>query len=325
MKLFRALVVAASVMLSATPLMAKEFRYLAGWDKTYQFHAYITNPFIEGIEKASGGRIKFSFHGPEAVPPFEQLEPVAKGVFHFLFTHGAYHHGTTPIMTVAEVLEGTPETIHSSGLFDYLDKHYQKLGLKLISIPVTPYGAYHYILKAPMSANGDWAGRKIRGAATHKPVIEMLGGVMVILPPAEIYTALEKGLVDGAVWPAVGVLDYRWYEVAKYLLRPAMGANYEPIFMNLDAWNALSPDDRKIIMTVAREVEESWYKISPVVFKREEDALLAKGVQITEMGPSQKAKLRQTWMNGLWAVGMQANRASTQAVRDFAESKGLIK
>jgi TRAP-type C4-dicarboxylate transport system substrate-binding protein len=278
---------------------------------------------MEGVKKVTEGRVTMSFNGPEAVPPFEQLEPVGAGVFHFLFTHGAYHLGTTPVATVADAIVATPDEVHSSGLFDYFDKHYQQFGLKLVVLPVTPVGAYHIYTREPVSANGDLAGRKLRGSPTYTPIFDLLGGVLVVLPASEVYTALDSGLIDGGAWPAVGVLDYKWYEVADYLLRPAFGVNYEPIFMNLDAWNNLSPEDQKAILDFGKELEKSWYDVAPKIWQREEQALIEKGMKITEMGDEQKAKLAKAWSDGLWVLGAGQNAAVTEDFRAFAESKGL--
>lgn len=323
MKFIRSLVAIAALTLAALPASAQQFRLLSSWDQNYAYNPYLLEPFVKGVEEASNGRMKISVSGPETVAPFEQLEPVGSGVFDFLFTAGAYHFGTTPIMTVAEALEGDLETIRASGIFDVFDKHYQKYGLKLIMLPITPEGAYHIITREPVSADGDLQGRKIRGSMTYAGVVKMLGGALTVLPASQIYTGLEKGVVDGASWPIIGALEYRWYEVAKYLLRPGFGVNYEPFFMNLNAWNKLSAEDQALLMDVARKVEDSWFRDAAKVWKAEEEALLAKGMQITEMGEKQKSQLREAWSEGLWGEALKREPKATQELRDFARSKGL--
>src|SRR5690606_4659237 len=124
---------AAALASPGASAVAQEFRLLSGWVQNFAYNPYLLDPFVEGIEKASDGKMKISVYGPETVPPFEQLEPVGSGAFDFLFTAGAYHFGTPPIMTVAEAITTTPEELHSSGLFDEFDRHYQKFGLKLIA------------------------------------------------------------------------------------------------------------------------------------------------------------------------------------------------
>jgi TRAP-type C4-dicarboxylate transport system substrate-binding protein len=226
-------------------------------------------------------------------------------------------------MTAADALVGDLTKVRASGVFDVLDKHYQQFGLKLVMLPITPEGAYHIILRNPVSQTGGLEGRKIRGSLTYKGIIEMLGGVLTVLAPSEIYTGLEKGVIDGAAWPIIGALDYKWYEVAPHLLRPGFGVNYEPIFMNLNAWKALSPADQKIMMDLSRKIEDSWYTDSVKVWKAEEEKLLQRGMKITEMGSAQKAKLRKTWADSLWAMSAEKNPGATKELLDFAKKTGL--
>lgn len=325
MRLFKSVAIAAALAFSSVAAVAQDFRLLSSWDQNYAYNPHLLTPFIEGVKKASNGRIKISVSGPETVAPFEQLEPVGSGVFDLLFTHGAYHFGTSPLMTVADALEGDLTKVRQSGVFDVLDKHYQQFGLKLVVLPITPEGAYHIFLRDPVSADGDLKGRKIRGSLSYKGVVEMLGGVLTVLPASEIYTGLEKGLIDGASWPIIGVLDYKWNEVAKYLLRPGFGVNYEPIFMNLDKWNKLSAEDKKLFLDVGKQVEDHWFKVATSVWQEEEKKLIGLGMKVSEMGAAQKAKLRQAWSDGLWALSAGKNAAATKELREFAVSKGLAK
>lgn len=323
MKLVKPVVVAAALSMSATPVLAQELRLLSSWDENYAYNPFILEPFYQGVEEATDGRITFSRFGPETVPPFEQVEPVGSGVFDLLFTHGAYHFGTTPLMMAADALVGDVQTLRDSGLIDVFDRHYQQFNLKLIMLPITPEGAYHIILRDPVSETGGLEGRRVRGTLSYSGVIEMLGGVLTVLSPAEIYTALERGVVDGAAWPIIGALDYSWYEVAPKLLRPGFGVNYQPVFMNLDRWNALSEEDQGIIRDVARQVEDSWYTDALQVWEAEEAELLARGAQITEMGEAQQAELRDAWSRALWEMSEDEDAEATRELREAAREAGM--
>ena len=322
-KLCSMLALAASVL--AAPAFGQEFRLLSSWDKNYAYNPHMLDPFIKGVEEGSKGRIKFVVNGPETVPPFEQMEPVSSGVFQFLFTHGSYHFGTTPAMTIVEALNGDLAAVRSSGLYDMLDKHYQKYQLKLVMLPVSPPGAYNIILRNPLGPQGDLTGRKIRGISTYGGVIKMLNGAMTVLPVGDVYTGMEKGLIDGTAWPIIGALDYRWNEVAKSILRPGFGINYEPLFMNLAAWNQLSKQDQQLMSSVARRVEDGWTKNAADVWKKEEAALRAKGMSVTEMGAAQKQKLQAAWSDGLLEVGASKDPKFTADLRKFGTEKGLLK
>lgn len=237
-----------------------EFRALSSWDQSYPVRPKLLEVFFKNVEAASKGDMKFVISGPETVPPFEQLQPVSSGVFQVLFTHGAYHIGQTPYLTSAEALGGDLKKWREAGVREMIDKHYQKFGLKLVALGQTPErSALQIILRQPIGPSGDLHGRKLRGTQTFTGVFTYLGASPVVLPASEIYSALEKGVVDGAGWPVLGVLDYRWYEVAKYIIRPTFGMLTYPIFFNLNAWNRLTEQQKKILLDEGRKVEDAFF------------------------------------------------------------------
>ena len=325
MKIFKTVALAISLTLASTHLMAQEFRMLSSWDKNYPLNPVLLDPFMKAVETASKGRMKFTVSGPETVSPFEQLQPVGSGAFQFLFTNGAYHFGTTPILAVAEGLHGDLAAFRASGIFDVIDKHYQRFGLKLVSMPISTEGAYNIILRQPVGPSGDLSGRKIRATPTYLPVIKMLGGVGTVLATSDIYMGLEKGIVDGAASPSLSVLSYRWNEVSKYALRPGFGTVSYPILMNLNAWNKLTDADHKILLQEARRVEELWYGAWARLMRDEEKGMIAKGMTMTQMGDAQRAKLRSTWQDGLFELGATKNPKDVEEFRQFARSKGIAR
>ncbi len=325
MKIFRNVTLAISLAAASMYAVAQEFRMLSSWDNSYPLIAEILHPFMKGVETASKGRITFKLSGPETVPPFEQLQPVGSGAFQFLYTSGAYHFGTTPVLFVTEAFRSDLAAIRASGILDVIDKHYQKFGLKLVMFPMTPEGGYHMILRHPVGPSGDLQGRKIRVTPTYLPVLKMLGGVGVVLPPGEVYTALEKGVVEGAAWPVLGILSMKWNEVAKYLMRPTFGVNVNPVFMNLNAWNKLPVADRNLLLAEARKIEDQFSKGVTRLWQEEEKAMLAAGMITTQLGDTQKAKLRAAWEDGLWDLAATKSPKDIEELRQFARSKGLAR
>jgi TRAP-type mannitol/chloroaromatic compound transport system substrate-binding protein len=317
---------AAVWSLAAGPASAVEFRALSSWDQSYVPRAALFEQFLKNVETASKGDMKFNLSGPETVPPFEQLQPTGSNVFQFLFSHGAYHFGTTPYLIAVEGLSGDLAKWRQAGIKDQVDKHYQRFGLKLIMLPQVPEGsAYNIILRAPIGPSGDLQGRKIRATQSYAGILSMLGASPVNLPPAEIYTSLEKGVVDGAGWPVIGPLGYRWYEVAKYIMRPSFGVVIHSVFMNLNAWNGLSDAQRKLLDAEAIKMEDAWYVEWGKIAGAEQEALVGKGAQLTEIGPAQKAKLADAWTTGVLDFTMPRNPKDIGELREFAKSKGLLR
>jgi TRAP-type C4-dicarboxylate transport system substrate-binding protein len=312
----------ATVALFVAPAVAAEYRMLTSWDKSNPAIPVLAEPFAKNVEKASNGSIKLVLNGPETVPPFEQLQPVVAGAFQLLFTHGIYHYGTTGIAVGLDALTGTIEERRASGIFEALDKYYQKLGLKLIAAPISARDGYGLVLKAPVGADGDLRARKIRGTPSYHAVIRSLGGAPVVLPGGEVYSALEKGVVDGAAWPVVGLIGMRWYEVAKYLVQPTYGVNHYLFLANLGTWNRLSEPDKKTLLDEGRRLEEVWYKEYGNMAAAEIRELLAKGMTVTKLGTSQE-KLNEVWAEGQWALAEKKSPTEAKELRALAKSKGL--
>ena len=317
-----ALVVASSLAL-ASGARAADIRLLSSWDKTNPAVATLAESFTKGVEAATRGNSKFIVSGPETVPPFEQLQPVASGVFQMPFTHGIYHYGTTGLAVPLDATRGDIEARRKSGLHETLDKHYNKLGLKVVAVAISATKGYHMVLRAPVGPSGDLQGRKIRGTPSYHNVINMLGASPVVLPGGEVYAALEKGVVDGAAWPASGVLGMRWYEVAKHMLRPSFGLSHYLFLMNLSAWNWLTDAEKNIMLAEGRKVEETWFKEYDRMVQEEEAELIKRGMQITEMGPAQRDKVQAAWAASQWELAEKKNGQEAKDLRAALKSKGL--
>jgi TRAP-type C4-dicarboxylate transport system substrate-binding protein len=311
-----------ALAVSTAPAMAAEYRMLTSWDKSNPAVPLLAEGFARNVEAASKGNIKFVLSGPETVPPFEQLQPVAAGAFQMLFTHGIYHYGQTGLSTGLDAVRGTFEERRGSGLFEALDRHYQKIGIKVVAVALSAKTGYAFALKTPVTADGDLKGKKVRGTPAYHPLIRMLGGAPVVLPIPEVYTALEKGVIDGAASPVVGLLGVRWHEVAKYLAQPSFGFTHQLLLMNLAAWNRLSDADKKLLLDEGRKIEEVWYREYDRMADAEIKELIAKGVTVSQLGPS-KAKLDEVWSEGLWELAEKKSPAETKELRQIAKAKGL--
>jgi TRAP-type C4-dicarboxylate transport system substrate-binding protein len=321
--LWVALALALALAWPASAVTAAEYRWLNSWNANFPPVNVFAKTYQKAVETATKGRITFNVSGPETVPTFEQFQPLTSGAFQFLYTHGAFHFGISPLLAAVEALGGTPEQRRKSRVFDAVDKHYQKLGAKLVAIAMTPDEGYQIVLRKPVTASGDLQGYKIRGNPTYLPLLQMLGASMVTLPPNEVYSALDKGVVDGFAWLSYGVVESRLHEPSKYLLRPGFGYNAQVVLANLNTWNRLSEEDRKILIEEGEKAAAHWLKESTRLIAEEEKNLQAKGLQVTLMGDAQKAKLKRAWSDGLWEIAAKTHKKEVDELRAIARSEGL--
>ena len=311
----------SAIMATASPAVAEQFRVLSSWDTTYAAVPKVLDPFLERLSQASNGEITTTRSGPETIPPFEQFDPVSRGLFDMLFTNGAYHANQTPVGMTLDAVSATPEKVHSSGIWDAVDAHYRELGLKLIAV-LYDLNGYNIILRQPLESDA-LAGLRIRGTPIYHPLITSLGGSPVVLPGGEIYAALERGVIEGAAWPTVGAAGFRWFEVADYLMRPTFGQVGHPVLMNLDRWNGLDDKTKELITRVAREFEDEATGLFEKVVAAEEQALTKEGMTITELDADDSEGIDQTWYEGVMDLAAELSAEPVAEIRRIAEEAGL--
>lgn len=314
--------VLASVFLTGGAASATNLSLLSSWDNNYNAVPVFVDGYIEKVKEKSNGEIELSVRGPETVPPFEQLQPVSSGLFDLLFTHGAYHLGETGMAFGLDATKDDPVLRRSSGIYELIDKHYAQHNLKLLGVFSSASG-YHVLLRDPIGEDGALKGRKIRASSTYHDMIESLDGAVVTLPASEIYSSLERNVVDGAAWPVFGALESGWNEVANYMTRPTFGVTNQSLFINLDKWESLSPEEQEILQSAAIELEVEGRQVFAELWSQEDAAMQEGGLAITEFGPEVAPKVNSLFEQGVWKQVRNRSGKDGEAFYELAKEKGL--
>ncbi|WP_416898661.1 MAG: TRAP transporter substrate-binding protein DctP [Minwuia sp.] len=303
---------------------AAELKILSSFNSTQKPTFAVLERYIENVGKIGGDTVTFVVSGPEVVPIFEQLQPVSSGVFDALYTHPVFHAGEGGLALTVDAIAVDPIARRASGVWDYVDNFYQqKHGLKMVAMmSVSMYG-YHLFTKEPLSDAGDLAGRKVRGTPTYHGVIRALGAEPVVLPGSEIYSALQKGIVDGAGWPAAGMVSMKHYEVANYRLRPTFGAATQPVFINLDSWNGLTNAEKSVLLEAGKltELEMPW--IGNQIQAEEDTRLDELGVEVQQLPADVAAKVQTAFIESIWELGTGCCGEAAAELRGIALKAGL--
>ena len=316
------LAVAISLTLSFSAF-AQNLRMLVSWP--------IGNPattmaqqFQRIVQEVGKGKVTIQLIGPEVVPPFQQLQPVAAGAFDMLYTAGAYHGGNKGLALVMDVVAPDPAKRRESGVMAFLDDYYQKQhGIKVLAVGILGRGGYQCVLKAPLTPQGDWKGRKIRGVSNFHGVILALGGTPTVLPVAETYSVLERGVVDGSCMPVGTVLSFKVYEVAKYRVEPTFGTVNMIYGINLNKWNSLPKESQAILIEAGKRTELANLTFGDGVVKDERDELAKHGVQVQHVPAPQAEKMLKAFDENNWDLGIKCCGAASQQFREIAKKAGL--
>jgi TRAP-type C4-dicarboxylate transport system substrate-binding protein len=303
---------------------ADDIRVLSSFD-TSQLPTYtVLQQYVDNVTRISDGAVTFTIFGPEAVPIFEQLAPVSTGVFDALYTHPVFHAGDGGLALAVDAIDVDPIARRESGVWDRVDQFYQdNHNLKMVAMMSVSMEGYHLFTTEPLSQEGDLAGRKVRGTPTYFGVIEALGAEPVVLPGSEIYSALQTGIVEGAGWPAAGMVSMKHYEVAEYRLRPTFGAATQPVFVNLDVWNGLAPETQTALLEAGELTELQMPWIGNAI-QAEEDARLDElGVEIETLSPEMAAKVQSAFVSSIWDLAAECCGEAAAELRAVARDAGL--
>jgi TRAP-type C4-dicarboxylate transport system substrate-binding protein len=171
--------------------------------------------------------------------------------------------------------------------------------------------------------SGDWAGRKMRGIVSYHGVIKALGGVPVVIPVPEVYSALEKGVVDGACLPAAGMLVAKHYEVAKYRVEPTFGATTTVILFNTAKWAKLSADEKQAFTAAGAKTETDVPPISDRIVADEWSELAKLGVKVETLSPEKAALVRKAWNDSQWELAKQCCGEAADELKAIATKAGI--
>jgi len=297
------------VLVFSTSALSAQFKMLSAWAPNYIFTVGAVTNFEKNLKEISDGKMNISLFGPDVVPTFEQFQPVQSGIFDMGYTYSA---------------PADPAKRRETGLYDFVDKEYNKVGVKLISF--TPLTPYHFVTRAPLSGSKpSMNGLKLRSIPSLQNLILNLGGSPVTMAGGDIYTSLQRGVIDGAPWTQVGGKDFKLNEVANYMVTPEFGYVSTMIIMNLNKYNSLTPEQKQWIDEAGKKTEVDCLNFFKDLIAEETAYLKEAGMKVTKMHPEDAANIEKYWNDGLWEIAMEKTGEAGKNFRKLALEKGMTK
>lgn len=301
-----ALFAAAAVLVPQTA-SAQEvaLKAVTAWGKNFTFvDMYLE--WIKRVNEKGKGKIKIDYiGGPEVYPSFEQLEPLKRGVFATMVTSTAYIAGALPESNATWFGFGaTPAELRASGLVAAIDKiTREKAGVMMLGMPLQMKFNI-YTKKEIKGAN--LTGVKMRSTPIYDPVLKGLGASTLTVPPTELLTALESGIVDGFAWPGVAVTGPGYARAIKFKITPSWWVGTDIALMNAKAFDALAPDLQKLLVDTMIEIEKDVPAYFGAKEKAEDEAMAKMGIQNIAMSEADMAKIKKLhWEGGVEAFLMK--------------------
>ena len=273
-------------------------------------NSYYVTRLQEWIGKVNGegkGVLQINFiGGPKAIPTFEVGNAVKTGVVDLGLATGAFY---TNVMPESDFLKLTQIPIaeqRKNGAFAAINELWNKKANMAYLGRLVENQPFHIYLTRKID-KPDLTGLKIRITPVYRDFFQALGANVVTTPPGEVYTALERGVVDGYGWPIGGIFDLNWQEKTKYRVDPGFYDAEVSIVMNLDKFKALTPSQRayleKQILALESQNPTVWKNYSAEETVRQEKA----GIQVIRFDAAGTKKYLDTAYDAGWATAVKAN------------------
>jgi TRAP-type C4-dicarboxylate transport system substrate-binding protein len=255
--------------------------------------------FVEKVNKDGKGLVQINYiGGPRAMPPFEVGNAVRTRVVDMANVTGAFYTNLLPESDALKLLSKSMSEQRKNGTWELINQlHNQKLNAYYLARQFHNVPFHIYLNKKPEKL--DFAGLKIRVTPVYKDIVEALGGTAITTAPGEVYTALERGVVDGYGWPVTGIFDLGWEKVTKYRLEPAFYSVEVNVLVNLDTWKALT-DAQKKVLTDAAAWLEGLDAENVAVVASERDRQTKAGIQPIDFGPEESKKFTEKANDVAW-------------------------
>ncbi|MBW2021672.1 MAG: TRAP transporter substrate-binding protein DctP [Deltaproteobacteria bacterium] len=279
---------------------------VSAWPKTvYEVKNFIK--FLEIVEKNVAGRAPAQLEvkylgGPEVIPNRDQVEALRRGLVGMVFTTSGYYVSAVPVVDGLNLSELNPWEEREKGVNSFLNNiHNEKvkaeyLGRLGVGLP------FMLFLNKPISKVSDLKGMKIRCSPTHTAFLKKIGAQPVVIPPPDVYTALERGVVDGFIWVAGLIRDWGWDKVVKYRVEPGFYAATNVVLINKKVWDDLPGNLKKILLDSEVEAEKAAAKRAEKHLAHENALMEKAGMKVIKLSPVEAKKLKKAAYDALWEV-----------------------
>ena len=260
--------------------------------------------FLDTIKKRSQGRLIIDWRGgPEIIKDVDQPEALKKGAIDMIiWTSFGYLKSHVSCAEAEGLSELSAWKERESGAFNLWSEILKKnLNAKYLGKPwsLSPFAIYS---KKPIHKIEDFKGLKIRVMPLYISFIKALGAAPVTLPMTELYTALERGVVDGFMFIDYGITSFGLHEVVKYKIYPPVFQQETATLINMDVWNKIPKDLQELVTDAFIDFEYISTAFLLELKNNEWQVCEKAGMSIINLPSEEAKKFRKIAYDATWEV-----------------------
>lgn len=300
------------------PEETQRLRVVSFLDTDHQFTREIVPLWIEHVERESDGSIEVEWTGgPDAVPVEDQFDAVRDGLVEVGFNVPVFYPNQAPAAQTMQLSPFPPAEERENGYFEYLDRVHREGGAAYLGRWLSTSPFYLWV-NEPLDALEGMRGRRLRSVPTYHHILEALGATPVNILPGEVFTALERGVVQGYGFPLLGPREQGWTEVTRHLINEPFYNQNGAIIINPGVYDGLSDGQREALVraTVAFEEEMGAYFRD---LNREEWEQLQEVIEPIELSDEDSDRFVNLWYDETWTLMEDSISAD-----ELEEARGLL-
>ncbi|WP_320171097.1 TRAP transporter substrate-binding protein [Maridesulfovibrio sp.] len=210
------------------------------------------------VEKRTNGKVLVqTYPGSTLLGAKNTMRGVMQGQADIGCISLAYHPGVFPLCSVFELPLGfTSSTSASLALWDLYEKYKPSEFKRFKVLTMFTSAPSNLMTKDPVRTLEDLKGLELRASGILSKILESLGATPVSMPMSATPEALQKGVVKGLFSSFDVLKDLNFAEICRYETVTNTAVYPFAVIMNLNAWNALPDDVKKVFNDLGREQAE---------------------------------------------------------------------
>lgn len=257
--------------------------------------------FLARVNEQGRGRVRINFiGGPRAMPPFEVGNALRNGVVDMINSTAAFYEPLLPEGAALKLATNDWPTVRRNGGWALINRLHNE---KVNAYHLARHGdamPFHLYLTREI-AGPDLRGLTIRTSPVYRAFFTALGANLVNTAPGEVFTALERNVVQGYGWPAQGIFDLGWHERTRFRVDPPFYRVEVNILVNLPRWNGLRPEQKQVLTEAAEWVEAGEAERARQAIEADYARMAQAGIRVIEF----TGEARDRWLRAAQDAGWE--------------------
>ncbi|MEI2415981.1 TRAP transporter substrate-binding protein DctP [Orrella sp. JC864] len=296
----------------AAPAVWSARAYAASKPVSIKFDSYISETagpsrldewFLQQLEQRSNGQVKVRRYWSQSLNKVgEHLSAVRDGTSEMSLISPGYYQAQLPVtrglewyfrMQRADALQLVCRDVYEQ--FEPLRTEWEQRYRSKVMYWTNWYYA-PLVTREPIRSVEDIRGKRIRGYGVANDVIQRLGGTAVPMAAPEVYTALERGVLDGVYgFDFITAVAYKLHEIAPHFTDIGDGPHGpSATIINQRTWQSFPDPVKAICDDIVAEIYAGKYnEIFDAAARQYVKTALAEGAKFSSLSDEEKARARQ--------------------------------